>query len=340
MASDESPPVSALEEALYPLIGGVQLTQAVRVAAKLGIPDHLCDGPKDAATLSIATGAHAPSLRRLLRALTTVDVLTEDECGHFATTPMGELLRTDHPQSARAFAILMGEPMVWRAWGAFEAAIMTGEPAFDHVFGEPFFAYLERRPAEAHRFHAAMTSLSGSELPAILAAYDFSGCRRIVDVGGGQGALLRGILERHPHARGVLFDLPSVVAEADDARAASVAGRCEIVGGDMFHAVPAGGDAYLLKMIVHDWADAEAIRILRNCREAIADDGRLLVCDTVVKPSNGPDPAKWADLNMLTLVTGRERTEDEFRELYAAAGFRLTRAVPAGDHTILEGVPA
>ena len=158
-------------------------------------------------------------------------------------------------------------------------------------------------------------------------------------MGGGQGALLRGILERYPQATGVLFDLPSVVADARELRESAAAARCELVGGDMFQSVPAGGDAYILRVIIHDWSDAEAIQILRNCRRAIADDGKLLLIESVVKPSNEPDFAKWLDLNMLVLLTGRERTEVEFRDLYAAAGFRLTRIISTGADSIIEGIP-
>jgi hypothetical protein len=233
----------------------------------------------------------------------------------------------------------MGEPMVWQAWGAVETAILTGEPAFNHVFGESFFAYGEHRPEEAHLFNEAMSSLSREDLPAILAAYDFSGCGTIVDVGGGQGLLLRGILERYPDTSGVLFDLPTVVKDADAFRESAVADRSQVVGGDMFRAVPSGGDTYIMKMIIHDWNDTEAIQILRNCRQAMPANGKVLVCEAVLQPSNVPDPAKWADLNMLVLVTGRERTEDEFRGLYAAAGLHLTRVIPTGGLSILEGIP-
>ena len=339
MDSAESPIAPPPAAVLAGHISGFMRSQTVHVAAKLGIADLLRDGPQSADALAAPLGAHAPSLRRLLLALTTIGILVEDDGGRFATTPLGALLRADHPQSARPFAILMGEPMVWRAWGALEETILTGAPAFDRVFGAPFFAYVAQRPEEAAVFNAGMTSLSGGHLSAILANYDFAGCTRIVDVAGGQGALLRGILERYPRATGVLCDLPSVVAGAHALKASAVAGRCEVVGVDMFRAVPAGGDTYLLKMILHDWADAEALQILRNCRQAIAAGGRLLVCDAVLAPPNAPDPAKWTDLNMLVLVTGRERTEEEFRGLYAAAGFRLTRTIPAGGLAILEGVP-
>jgi hypothetical protein len=184
-----------------------------------------------------------------------------------------------------------------------------------------------------------MTSATNGDLLAILAAYDFSGFRRTVDVGGGQGALLRSILERCPNATGALCDIPSVVAEASEIKGSAVAERCDFVRADMFQFVPAGDDAYILKAVVHDWSDEEAIQILRNCREGIRDGGKALLIEFVIKPSNQPDFAKWLDLNMLVILTGRERTEEEFRDLYAAAGFRLRRIIPAGGLSIIEGVP-
>ncbi len=236
-------------------------------------------------------------------------------------------------------AILMGSSFVWRPWSHLHASVMTGRPAFDLVFGEPFFEYLDHAPEDGAIFNAAMTSGSSNDVPAILTACDFSGCTKIVDVGGGHGALLRGILEQYPHLTGVLCDLPSVLAAAYELRYLSVADRCEFVGTDMFQAVPAGGDAYILKSILHDWNDAQALKLLQNCRQAITDHGKLLHIGTVLKPSNEPDFGKWLDLTMLVLLRGRERTEEEFQELYAAAGFQLTRVIETDGPTIVEGVP-
>ena len=325
--------------ALHQMIWGYMVSQAVYVTAKLGIVDVLRNGPKTPGEIADAVGAYEPALRRLLRALTTVNLLVEDEGGRLVATEEGELLRSDHPQSLRNWAIGIAAPLPWRAWTELHASIMTGSPAFDRVYGESFFEYLERRPEEAAEFSAAMTSSSTRNLPTILAAYDFSDCTRIVDVGGGHGTLLRGILERYPQATGVLFDRPSVVAEVSGLRTSGVADRCEVVDGDMFQAVPAGGDAYILRLIIHDWSDPEAIQILRNCRQAVAPHGKLLIVDFVLKPSNQPDFGKWLDLNMLVLLPGRERTEAEFRELLAVAGFELSRIIPAGVASIVEGVP-
>jgi O-methyltransferase domain/Dimerisation domain len=326
--------------ALNQMIWGFTVSQAVYVTAKLGIVDVLRHGSASSREIAAATGASEPALRRLLRALTTVAILVEDGDGKFAATAEAELLRSDHPQSLRPWAIFMGSPFIWGPWGALDDAVVTDKPAFDQVYGEPFFTYLGHTPQDAAVFHTAMTSGSSSTLPAILQAYDFSDCTTIVDVGGGHGALLRGILERYPQATGVLFDLLPVVAEAQELKASAVAARCTFVGGDMFRSLPPGGDIYILRAILHDWSDADAIQILRNCRQAIADHGKLLVVESLLTPPNVPDIAKWLDLTMLVLLTGRERSEAGFRELYAAAGFRLTRIIPSGGPAIIEGVPA
>jgi hypothetical protein len=339
MASEEtmtSPPPAA---ALGQLIWGFTVSQALYTAAKLGIADVLRNGPKSPSEIADAVGADELALHRLCRALTTINILTEDAQGGFATTAMGELLSSDHPQSMRPMAILMGSPFVWRPWGELSEAIVTGMPAFDQVYGETFFEYFGRRPEDASVFNEAMSGATSDQLPAILAAYDFSGFSKIADVGGGQGALLRGILEQYPNATGVLCDVPSVVAEASEIRGTSVADRCEYVGADIFQSVPLGADAYILKAIVHDWSDAQSIQILLNCRQAIRDDGKILLIELVIKPSNEPDFAKWLDLNMLVVLPGRERTEEEFRDLYAAAGFQLTRIIPTGGVSIIEGIP-
>jgi SAM-dependent methyltransferase len=341
MAPDETQATAApLATQVMQMIWAFMVSHALHIAAKLAVFDVLRDGAKTAGEVAEATGSHEPSLRRLLRLLTSVDVLAEDERGRFSPTPLGDFLRSDHPQSARALAVMYGEPFVWKAWGDLYQTIKTGRPGFDQAHGESFFDYLGRHPADAAVFNAAMTSATSVDVPNILGAYDFSGFAKIVDVAGGHGALLRAILERCPKAKGVLCDLPSVVAGASAIKGSSVEARCELVGADMFQSVPAGGDAYVLKRIIHDWSDAEAARILQSCRRAIAPGGKLLVIDAVVKPPNQPDPAKLMDLNMLVLLTGRERTDDEFRDLYALAGFELTRIVPTPRVSIVEGVPA
>lgn len=339
MAPTDHQAGSSQQTALFKMIRGFEVSQALYAAAKLAVFDILADGPKTSSEIASAAGAHEPSLRRLLRFLTAVDILLEDNSGRFAATEMGELLRADHPQSVRAWALMFGAAFFWRPWGQLYETILTGLPAFNRVYGEPEFSFLSHNPDEATAFNAAMTSGTSGLLTDLLDACDLSGLTRIVDVGGGQGALLRGILERYPRAKGVLCEMPSVAAQARELRGSAVEKRCEFAGGDMFQSVPLGGDAYILKWIIHDWNDAEAIQILRNCRQAISDKGKIMLVERIIGPSNQPDPAKWSDLMMLVMLTGRERTEPEYRELYAAAGFKLTRVIPAGEFSIIEGIP-
>jgi SAM-dependent methyltransferase len=322
------------------LLWGSRVTQALAVAARLGIADHLANGPMTVADLAAACGAHAPSLLRLLRALTTIDVAHEEEDGRFAITEMGSLLGDHHPRSMRSQAIIFGAPHTWAAWGDFFGAVTSGDPAFERVYGMHMFDYLAAHPETGERFNQTMTSISRSDVEPFLATIDLSDARRIVDIGGGAGYLLRGILEHYPRAHGVLFDLPHVVDQATEMRASPAADRCELIGGNMFDEVPAGGDVYLMKLILHDWDDEACLKLLRNCRAAIAPNGRLLVIDQVVAPSNTRDPAKWLDLHMMVMLGGRERTEPEFRELFATAGFKLTSVTRCGRTFVVEGAPA
>ena len=331
---------ASLFPSLMQMLWGFKVSQALHVAAKLAVFDLIRDEPKTVSEIARATATHELALRRLLRFLTTVDILVEDERGRFSATPRGALLRSDHPESARSLAIMYGEPFFWRSWGDLYETVKSGEPGFEHVYGSTFFDYLARNGEGAAIFNAAMTNASSIDLPGILSSYDFSTFEKIVDVAGGHGALLRGILEICPHAKGVLCDLPAVLSGATEITRSRVADRCDLIAADMFQAVPPGGDAYILKRILHDWSDAESIRILQNCRRAIAASGKLLVIEVVVQRPNQPDVAKLLDLDMLVLLHGRERTEEEFRELFAAAGFRLTRVIPAARISIIEGVAA
>jgi SAM-dependent methyltransferase len=338
MIPDEAKPGAPQAAQMIQVVWGFMATQSLHVAAKLGIPDVLSGGPMTPHEVAAACSAKEYPLRRLMRFLTGIGVLTEDERGRFSCTALGDFLRSDHPQSVRNVAIMYGEPFWWRSWGDLYETVKTGQPAFDRVHGEPFFDYLAHTPVDAAIFNAGMTSGTNVDVGNIVAAYDFSRLKNVVDVAGGHGALLRGILERYPACTGVLCDLPSVIAGAADLRQSAVAARCELVPADIFQSVPSGGDAYILKRILHDWNDDKATQILENCRRAVVPGGRVLVMEQVVKASNQPDPAKWMDLNMLVMLTGRERTEAEFGELYARAGFRLTGVIPASRLSIVEGV--
>ena len=325
------------EQMLNQMIVGSWVTQAIYVAAEIGIADLLAAGPRTAGELAGETQTHGGSLYRLLRALASVHMFREDAEGRFSLTEMGKLLRSDAPGSKRSMAIMAGAEF-YRSWGGLLSSVETGGAAFDRVFGEPFFRYMGANPDRWRIFDAAMTGVHDSETVPVLEAYDFRPFHTIVDVGGGSGLALSAILGRHAEARGILFDLPDVAKRAGEVVArAGISDRCRIVGGDFFESVPAEGDAYLLRHVLHDWEDREAVAILRNCREAMRPGGRVLVVESVIPPGNDPCFVKWLDLMML-VVGGRERTEEQYAGIFSAAGLRLTRVVrTAHEVSVIEG---
>jgi hypothetical protein len=322
---------------------GFWVSQAIAVAAALGIADHLQGGAKSCAELAPAVGVHAGALYRLLRAIASVGVFAEDRQGRFSLTPLATLLLTEGPGSWRAAAILNGAPWVWQPWGALAYSVKTGKPAFEHIFGMGFEAYLAQHPEAADTFQAFMHVATAEEASVVAPVYDFSGLTTVVDVGGGRGALLAAILKCNPHLRGVLFESSQVIADAPALLAAQgVADRCELVAGDFFRALPVGADAYILKWILVSWDDEQSVRILQNCRQALGTRGRLLVIERIIPPGNEPFFGKLADLNLLVMYAGRHRTETEYRALFARAGFELSRVVPTHSPTqfsVIEGMP-
>jgi O-methyltransferase domain/Dimerisation domain len=335
-ASEPSP-----RDTLLRMTNAFQVSQAIHVAATLGIADLLEDGPRSADELAGATDTHAPTLYRLLRALASVGVFTEEPEGRFGSTPLAEYLRTDAPDSLRAWAMQIGQQYLWTSWGHLLHGVRTAEPVFPELYGTTAWEYRAAHPEEDAVFNAAMTALSAPVAEAVVRSYDFSGINVLVDVGGGEGGLLAAILVANPTLRGVLFDLPHVSTAGTLIERADVADRCEVVSGSFFEAVPGGADAYLLKSIIHDWDDGAAIEILRSCRAAMAEGGRLLVVEPVISSGNESDPAKFSDLNMLVMLGGRERTANDFAKLYTEAGFRLTDIIRTGSppFNIIEGVP-
>lgn len=319
--------------AMMRLITAGWAARMVHTAAELGIADHLGE-PRDAASLAAATSSHAPSLARLLRALAAIGVLHESGERTYTLTPLGATLRRDVPGSMRAWVLLCFGDEQGRAWEALTHAVRTGEHAYRHLFGTDIWTRLAQQPEAARLFDEAMQGLTQGANGALIAHYPFERYGWTVDVGGGNGALLMPVLARHPGMRATLFDLPHV-AEAARARIteAGLSGRYEAIGGDAFMAVPAGADAYVLKGVIHDWEDAEALAILRNCRAAMRADSRVLVIERVlperINPSDPLSPARFIhDINMMLNPGGRERTEAEFRDLLARAGLRLARVVP------------
>ena len=335
MAPPEPPTV-----ALRRLVNGYQVTQAIHVAATLGLADLLTDGPRGSDDLAAATGTHAGALYRVLRALASVGVFREEPGRRFGLTPLGECLRADAPEPVGPWAAFVGRPYHWQAWAHLLHGVRTGETAFRHAHGMGVWEYRAAHPEEGAIFDRAMTAISRRQADAVLAAYDFGRFGSVVDVGGGAGAFLAAVLARHPAVRGVLFDQPHVVAGADEVlRAAGVADRCRVVAGSFFEAVPDGGDAYVLKNIVHNWEDEEATAILRGCRRAIGAGGALLAVDRVLAPPNEGAAAKSMDLQMLVGAGGRERTREEWDDLLAAGGFRFVGVTPtASDVSVVEAV--
>ena len=304
----------------------------MHAATKLGLADLLSSGPKSAAELAGDSGAHPPSLECLLRALSTLGVFAITSDGRFCNTPLSEVLRRDHPESQRASALFLPAAFLWRPLGELYETVRSGEPAFQRIFGQRFFDYLASHQDDAAVFNTTMTEGIGWTSSALLAAYDFSQFRILVDVGGGEGALLRAILSAASGTRGVLFDLPQVVSGAPAFLTGDVGARCQVVGGDFFNSVPEGGDAYLLKGVIHDWPDPDAIKILRNTHRAMGPRGTLLLIENVIDAHR---PVGMIELLMLVLG-GRERTEANFRSLLAAAGFAITRIVPAEGTAVIE----
>lgn len=326
--------------AVLQMATGYWVSQSIYVAAKLGIADLLKDSPKSCDELATATGTHAPSLYRLLRALASLGVFAETELNHFTLTPLAACLQSDVPNSFRACAIVLGEEY-YRAWGEFMHSVQTGGSSFEHIYGMNLFEYYAQNPESAKIFDEAMTNLSAIESPAIAASYDFSSIQTLVDVGGGEGLLIASILKSNPTLQGVLFDRPHVIERAKRfLEAEGLLERCQLAAGNFFESVPEGGDAYILKYILHNWDDERAIAILKQCHKVIPDNGKVLVAEKVIPPGNEPFMGKLFDLHMLAVTSGgRARTEAEYRALFEKAGFKLTRIVPTQDDvSIIEGI--
>ena len=305
------------------------LSRALQVAAELGLADALAHGPKDVEALAREVGAHAATLYRLLRALASIGVFGQLPDGRFANTPSSEYLRSDAPESMRGLARMHGSSPMWQAWAGLEHSVRSGEPSFTHVHGTPMFEYLAAHPEYGRRFDEGMVNASRLVNEALVEAYEWGGLGTLVDVAGGVGSSLAAILRANPRIQGVLFDLPHVIERS---RAylvqEGVADRCRTETGSFFEAIPTGADAYFMKHIIHDWDDEDCLRILRNCRTAMPDHAKLLVCERVIAPSRDPSLANALDLVMLALTDGgRERTEQEFRDLFGRAGLRLARVV-------------
>jgi len=333
-------PVSPIESIrLSKLITGVVGTQLVYIAAKLSLADHLASGPKSSTELAQISRVDTARLARLLRAMASLGLVSELQDGRYALAPLGMGLRSDLAESQRDFALMMGSPWHISGWGNIARALDTDVSAFEAVFGETLFEFLDRHPEDSTVFGNAMAFTSRRHAKAIIDAYDFGSAGTVVDVGGGHGQLLADLLGRHPEATGVVFDLPAVAERAKDVfAAAKLSDRCSVVGGSFFDAVPSDGDVYILKYIIHDWDDDRAVTILGNCRRAMRPNSKLLIIDVILPERNAPFAKTWPDIEMLVLLpNGKERTQAEFDQLLARAGLSLVRSLPTrSELSILE----
>jgi O-methyltransferase/methyltransferase family protein len=325
--STDIPPQGALAR----MMSGYAVSQLIRAAAELEIPDLLEAGPATSDELARAAGVRPELLARVMRALAMLGVVAVDDAGRFEPTELSRLLTTGTPGSMRALAVSVEES--YQAWGRLLHTIETGETAFDACFGLSRFEYLAQHPEAAAAFNDAMAGMLKQNAARVVDAIDFSRFRRIVDVGGGRGVLLATVLEANPAATGVLVETPAVIAEArEHVEANGLGERCELVAADFFESLPEGGDAYLLSQTIHNWADPHAVRILRNCREAMAAGGATFVIEMVMPERLEGSPMDYplvmTDLQMMVMTGGRERTEAEHRRLFEAAGLTLRAVVP------------
>jgi O-methyltransferase len=324
------------------LLFGKQLTYSLSGVARLGVADHMDGTAKPVEEIAAKAGAHAPSLYRVMRMLASFGVFKEGPPRHFALTPVGALLKTGAPGSLRYMAMMFGEEFSTRSYEHIADCLRSGGDGVSEAYGKHIWEVLAERPEQCETFQRAMTNSTSVAADAIVEAYDFSGIERLADVGGGHGLLLAAILRANAKLKGVLFDRPEVVGNVPKDRFAGCEGRIDIEPGSFFERVPDGCDAYLLKHIIHDWSDEHCRTILGLMREKLPKDGRVLVCEMVVSDEPGPTPAKLLDIEMLVMtVGGKERTPEEFGDLFASAGLRLNRIVPTGRPiSVIEAVPA
>ena len=344
MATEEAPQHGepSTDQVLIQLLTGMWATEAIAAAARLGVPDLLASGPRTADEVAEKSGSHAGAMHRLLRGLASLGVLERRDGGRWALTAVGERLRSDVPATFRDAFIAETDHVHWQSWERLADAVRSGLPRPLPVLGAAAFEYYGKNLAEGEQFGKAMQNISRFAAAAVLEAYDFSGVKTMMDVGGGNGSLALAILEKHPEMRGKVFDLPYIEPQAKlGIHAAGAALRCGFESGDFFQAVPKGADLHVLKFILHDWTDEECVRILRSCRASLESGGKLLVVEMLVPEEIRPDFVMLMDLNMLVMTGGRERTAKEFEALFAEAGFRMTRVVPTkSPFSLLEARPA
>jgi len=325
----EVSPEAAAAQHIMQLSTGYIASTCVYLAVKLRIPDLLEAAPRTSTELARELNVNEDALYRVLRTLVSLGLFEEKGSRTFANNLATSMLRTKTPGSMYDMALWMSDPFHFQIYANALHSVQTGKPAVEETFGVPVFEYFSKNREESEVFNNAMTMFSAMVIPAVLEAYDFSGIGTIVDIAGGHGRVLTSILQKYPSMRGVLFDLDHVLAGARPAiESLGLSDRCRTVSGDFFKSVPEGGDAYIMKHIIHDWDDDQAATILKNIRSAMNRGGRVILLESVVAPGSQPDFAKIIDLEMLLLPGGRERTQQEFRDLFVRAGFELTRVIP------------
>ena len=337
-----APPEAAAAQLLFQVASGYMASAALQVAMRLDIAERLVDGPKAVDELAASAGVLSDFLYRVLRALSSLGIFAETSPRTFALTPAAQLLRKGPGLLGDGIEFIT-DPLHFQAYGEMLHSVQTGQPAGEKVVGMPLFQYLAKHPEWSASFNNAMTAFSANVMPAVLKAYDFSGIDVLVDVAGGHGHVLTSVLRAYPAMRGVLSDVDHVIAGAGPLLAAAGVGdRCRTETIDFFKAVPAGGDAYIMKHIIHDWDDDRAVTILSNIRTALgaSKTGRLLLLEAVIAAGDVADFGKLLDLEMMLMPGGRERTADEFAALFKRAGFALTRVVPTESMlSVIEGRP-
>lgn len=330
------PPLEMLK-----MVMGPWVAQALGAVARLNVSDHLAQGPLTAEQLATKTGANPDALHRVMRALSSLGVYTMQNKS-FGLTPLGQTLQSDVPGSMRNIVIAETDTCHWLTWGRFPDAVKTGRGMAQEALGMLPWDYYGKHPQDGEQFSRAMADISGIAIEPVLSNYDFSGAKTVVDVGGAHGALLLAVLRKIPAAKGILFDLPHVTATAKTAVAnAGMANRVEIIAGDFFNQVPPGGDVYLLKHILHDWDDDHAVNILKSVRSAMQPQSKLLIVEIAMRDDAEPSPAHLMDLNMLVMVSGRERTPEQYGELLVKAGLTMARFIPTPSPMgLIEATPA
>jgi hypothetical protein len=335
---DFPPPIAMLR-----FLGGFRIARIIYVVAELGIADLLIDGAKTTAELAQATATHELSLYRVMRSLASVGIFAEDDQGKFQLTPSAEFLCSKTPGSLRDAVKFLGQDWHWQVWGELSYSITTGKPAFDHLFGQGLFDfYLD--PKIAKIASDSKVSISSRASNSLLANYDFSDTNTVVELGifAGAGSTIIPLLKAYPEMQGILFDFASAIAAAKPAiEQAGLSDRCKLVAGECVKTAPSGGDTYVLMFVIHNWDDQQAIKILQNCRQGMTETGKLLLVEMIMPEGNEPFVGKLIDLeSLLTTPGGRERKEDEYRDLLTKAGFEIKRIIPTQTaNSIIEAVP-